>query len=441
MKKIKFIDLFSGIGGFRLGFESACKFLNINSECIFSSEIKKEAVDTYKINFSENNILGDITKIKASEIPNFDVLLAGFPCQSFSSAGSRKGFLDTRGTLFFDIQRILKEKKPKGFILENVEGLISHDRENVKDAIGNTLSTILKILESLNYKVSYSLLNSKNFGLAQDRNRIFIVGTKKNLVSLEGFSKRTAVFGDIMDKGIKVEQTDFAKLLLKKFSPKELLGKSIKDKRGGDDNIHSWDLEIKGKVSKEQKKLLNALLKQRRRKVWAEANDLDWMDGMALSLNQIYSFYCQPNLFEKTLEKKELKLLLDDLVKKGYLSYEHPKFLKKKKHMGGKIFVREEDKTLPKGYNIVVGKLSFEFSKIVDPKGLTPTLVSTDMDRIGIVDSNNIRKLTVNECLRLFGFPKTYKLDLPIRKTYNLFGQSVAIPVVREVSKRLLENI
>jgi DNA-cytosine methyltransferase len=186
MKKIKFIDLFSGIGGFRLGFESACKSLNIDSECVFSSEIKKEAVDTYKINFSENNILGDITKIKASEIPNFDVLLAGFPCQSFSSAGSRKGFLDTRGTLFFDIQRILKEKKPKGFILENVEGLINHDRENVKESIGNTLSIILKILESLNYKVSYSLLNSKNFGLAQDRNRIFIVGTKKNLVSLEG---------------------------------------------------------------------------------------------------------------------------------------------------------------------------------------------------------------------------------------------------------------
>lgn len=109
--------------------------------------------------------------------------------------------------------------------------------------------------------------------------------------------------------------------------------------------------------------------------------------------------------------------------------------------MGGKIFVRKEDKTLPKGYNIVVGKLSFEFSKIVDPKGLTPTLVSTDMDRIGIVDNNNLRKLTVNECLRLFGFPKTYKLDLPIHKTYNLFGQSVAVPVVREVSKRLLENI
>jgi len=441
MKKIKFIDLFSGIGGFRLGFESACKSLNTDSECVFSSEIKKEAVDTYKINFSENNILGDIKKIKASEIPNFDVLLAGFPCQSFSSAGSRKGFLDTRGTLFFDIQRILKEKKPKGFILENVEGLINHDRDNPKDPIGKTLSTILKILDSLNYKVSYALLNSKNFGLAQDRNRIFIVGSKKTLVSLEDLNKKNVVFGDIMDKGIKAEQTDFAKLLLKKFSPKELYGKSIKDKRGGDDNIHSWDLEVKGKVSKEQKKLLNALLKQRRRKVWAEANDLDWMDGMALSLNQIYSFYCEPNLFEKILEKRELKLLLDDLVKKGYLSYEHPKLLKKKKHMGGTIFAREEDKTLPKGYNIVVGKLSFKISKIVDPKGLTPTLVSTDMDRIGIVDNNNIRKLTVNECLRLFGFPKNYKLDLPMNKTYNLFGQSVAIPVVREISKRLIQNI
>ena len=106
-------------------------------------------------------------------------MIAGFPCQSFSSAGNRKGFLDTRGTLFFEIERILKSKKPKGFILENVEGLIKHDLRKKSDKFGNTLKVILKSLKKLGYKVSWNLLNAKNFGLAQQRNRIFIVGMKK----------------------------------------------------------------------------------------------------------------------------------------------------------------------------------------------------------------------------------------------------------------------
>ena len=151
MKKIKFIDLFSGLGGFRIGFENACRKLKIESECILSSEIKTHAIDTYSKNFKDHNLIGDITKLKASEIPNFDILLAGFPCQSFSSAGSRRGFLDTRGTLFFEIERILKAKKPKGFILENVEGLVKHDLKDKNKKIGQTLETILKILTQIDY--------------------------------------------------------------------------------------------------------------------------------------------------------------------------------------------------------------------------------------------------------------------------------------------------
>ena len=110
MKNIRFIDLFSGLGGFRIGFEKACLKKNIKSKCIFSSEIKKHALETYKKNFTNHLSKGDINKIKNEEIKDFDVLLAGFPCQSFSSAGSKKGFLDTRGTLFFQIERILKAK-------------------------------------------------------------------------------------------------------------------------------------------------------------------------------------------------------------------------------------------------------------------------------------------------------------------------------------------
>src|SRR3989338_4309337 len=146
MDKITFIDLFAGIGGTRIGFEQACKNKGIKSKCIFTSEIKDHALKVYKENFGNHIIHGDITKIDVKDIPNFDVLLAGFPCQAFSSAGKRRGFLETRGTLFFEIERIIRDKKPKGFILENVDGLISHDKKNLTDNIGQTFETILRIL-------------------------------------------------------------------------------------------------------------------------------------------------------------------------------------------------------------------------------------------------------------------------------------------------------
>ena len=133
MVKIKFIDLFAGMGGFRLGFENACADLGIETKCVFTSEIKPHAIDVYKSNFIDSEVHGDITQIKPSYIPAFDVLLAGFPCQAFSSAGKRNGFNDTRGTLFFEIEKILKAHKPKCFILENVEGLVSHDKQNKED--------------------------------------------------------------------------------------------------------------------------------------------------------------------------------------------------------------------------------------------------------------------------------------------------------------------
>lgn len=167
-KKYKFIDLFAGIGGIRLGFES------IDAECVFSSEWDAQAAKTYCANFGEVPA-GDITKIEASDIPDFDILLGGFPCQPFSIIGKRAGFKhETQGTLFFDIERILKEKHPKAFMLENVRNLTAHDG-------GRTFKIIISHLEALGYTVYHKVLNALDYGAPQKRERIIIVGFSQNV--------------------------------------------------------------------------------------------------------------------------------------------------------------------------------------------------------------------------------------------------------------------
>lgn len=164
----RFIDLFCGIGGFRYAITNAGKSLNVPVKCLFSSEIDKECQKTYTKNFSETPE-GDITKIDAKNIPDHDILLAGFPCQPFSIIGNLRGFEDTRGTLFFDIARILETKKPYAFVLENVKLLIGHNK-------GETISHIMKTLGNLGYHSTYKVLNALDFGLPQKRERTFIVG-------------------------------------------------------------------------------------------------------------------------------------------------------------------------------------------------------------------------------------------------------------------------
>lgn len=418
METIKFIDLFAGLGGIRIGFENGLKKNGFTSKCVFTSEIKDYAVKVYKNHFGDVNIAGDITQIKTEEIPDFDYLLAGFPCQPFSSAGKGRGFDDTRGTMFFQIERILKEKKeagkmPKGFLLENVDALVTHDH-------GNTFSIIKKHLEDLGYVLSFEVLDSKDFGLAQSRKRIYIVGLVNKKIDLESFPKKSAVLGDVLTYGKPVIDSLFTKKLLEHYCLKDLPGKSIKDKRGGADNIHSWDLEIKGPVSTEEKQLLNILLKERRKKKWAEEIGIKWMDGMPLTLNQIETFYQNPNL----------QNMLDDLTEKGYLVFEHPKKLENKN--------RIPDVTKPKGYNIVAGKLSFEFSKILNPNEIAPTLVAMDATKLAVVDGNGIRKLTINESQKLCGYDDSYDLTI-IKETeaYDLLGNTVCVPVIESISEKM----
>lgn len=174
MEKIRFIDLFCGIGGFRTAMDEACIENGIIPECVFSSDIDTFCQDSYESNFGHRP-MGDITKIDEKDIPDHHILFAGFPCQPFSIIGQRQGFNDIRGTLFFDIARIINYKKPKAFVLENVKQLVGHDK-------GNTLKKIIQTLEGLGYHVQYAVLNALDYGLPQKRERVIIVGHREPIV-------------------------------------------------------------------------------------------------------------------------------------------------------------------------------------------------------------------------------------------------------------------
>lgn len=216
MNNFRFIDLFAGIGGIRIAFErNGCK-------CVFSSEWDKYAQKSYEAYFGHKPN-GDITKINANDIPDHEILTGGFPCQAFSIIGDKKGFADTRGTLFFDIKRILEAKKPKAFLLENVKNLVSHDK-------GRTFKVIKTKLENLGYTVYYKVLNALDYGLPQKRERIIIVGFLGNYLfqfpkpyqqraSLEGFLEDDEIVNKKHVVSEKIKKSVWNRLKIEPFFP------------------------------------------------------------------------------------------------------------------------------------------------------------------------------------------------------------------------------
>lgn len=209
----RFIDLFAGIGGIRLGFES------VGGHCVFSSEFDEGACTTYEANFGEHPS-GDITKIDAQDIPDFEILLGGFPCQAFSIIGKKEGFAnETCGTLFFEIERILKEKKPRAFLLENVRNLTAHDR-------GNTFRVILAHLIKLGYCVYFDVLNALDYGVPQKRERIIIVGFLDNVdfhFPLPVEMEKRKTLSDILDE--KVDKKYYVRAEIRESRLKRLKDK------------------------------------------------------------------------------------------------------------------------------------------------------------------------------------------------------------------------
>lgn len=216
MHKLRYIDLFAGIGGIRLPFNE------LGYKCVFSSEWDKAACDTYEANFNERPA-GDITKIPSEEIPQHDLLLAGFPCQAFSIMGKRQGFADTRGTMFFEIERILEYHRPPYILLENVKQLVTHDK-------GLTFRVILERLDKLGYKIHWKILNALDFGLPQKRERVIIVGfqSEKDWSKFNfDFEKQPYNLADIIEPDSDVDPKLFISDHIKQKRAERIQGKEI----------------------------------------------------------------------------------------------------------------------------------------------------------------------------------------------------------------------
>lgn len=397
MKTLKIIDLFAGIGGIRLGVQQAAEQLGMKIHCQFTGEIKKPAIKSYFLNY-EQDILDNVTKIDPNTLEDFDILCAGFPCQPFSMAGKKLGFADTRGTLFFEIEKILKAKKPKYFILENVKGLVSHNKLNKKDKIGETLKVILNNLSLLGYNVKYKVLNSKHFGLAMNRERIYIVGALDKEFDLEfehDDSYIQPILDDVLTSNNPVEFDLFSSLLKKHLNPNlsELEGTIFKDKAVAKNVKHSWDFKMRGLINIPQLFVLEYI-----------ANNFKKKQRFSMSELITEALKCNTIVTENDLQ---------DLLSKKYLQ------------------IKDE------AYTLVCGNLSFKYNVILDRKKPTPTIIASEAKKMAVVENNCLRSLNAIELKRLFGYPEDYKI-IEDNAMYDLFGNTVTPPVIKAIALKLL---
>ena len=320
---MKFIDLFAGIGGFHTAFS------NLGAKCVFASDIDEECRKTYKTNY-KMEVQGDVAQINEKEVPDHDILCAGFPYQPFSICGKQKGFCDERGNLFFEILRIIKEKSPKVVFLENVRHLKDHDK-------GNTLKTIILELEKVGYKISWKVLNAKDFGTAQNRERIIIIGNKE-------------------------KKFDFSKL----EHQKPLFVKDILDSEGNFEYLEPSEYTI----------------------------------------------------IEKSLWKKQSSGLI-------FCGYRNKDIRK--------AGVRPNTEHLSRVHK--------QPNRIYHINGTHPTIPSQETSgRFWIYDDKSVRKLTINECFKLMGFPNSFIKVSTNGKLYNQIGNSVSIPMIEAVGKEIVNQ-
>ena len=401
----------------RLAFEAAARSLNLETECVLSSEINPDAQLVYQTNFCDTPS-GDIRLI--DKLPEHQILLAGFPCQSFSYAGKKAGFGDTRGTLFFEIVRLIDTFKPQAFIFENVRGLVSHDS-------GQTLETIKGEMTSRGYSFDYFVLNSSNFSLPQNRVRVYLVGvlnaspqfrlvsdlgpkdshsSNHQQLSLFYPLSQPVTVADILEDNPDAKYNcspEFVKALKQIVNQdlNRLHGIRLIDYRGGN-SIHSWELGLRGECSLDEIELMNLFILKRRNKEFGHHQD-----GKLLTKEQIATFFAHPNLDE----------ILDSLVTKKYL---------------------QRNNQL---YKPVSGNFSFEVYKFLDPAKISVTVVASDANRLGVYHNDRVRRITPREAARLQGFPDSFSLHSNDDKAYHQMGNSVSVNVVKAVAEEVIQNV
>jgi len=410
-KPFTYVSLFSGIGGF----ETALN--RLGGKCVMASEIDKHANKAYEILYGMPTT-GDVTKIAVEDVPDHDLLTAGFPCQSFSIAGKRLGFEDTRGTLFFEIARIAKEKRPKVLLLENVKGLIGHNK-------GNTIETIVRVLNDIGYTVDFQVLNSKYFGVPQNRERVFFVCVRDDLIDREPWRiEGTNVVAKAKKRlsqidGIKTfnfdwpEQTEVTTRLRdilednvdeKYYLSEEKTAKLVAQLESHQE-IDSDGLQMLGKIEG-----ING--HEQRKKVYSVNGVSPTPSGLGIGGNtepkiaeeQIYSWEDE---FRIRREEQEVRpVLTPDRIEK---------------RQNGRRFKDSDE----------------------------PAFTLTAQDRHGVAMGKKpryrIRKLTPLECFRLQGFPDEYYFKLKQAgisnsQLYKMAGNAVTVNVVQVVTKTIKEQ-
>lgn len=427
--KFKFVDLFAGIGGFRIALE------NLGGECVASSEIASDAINVYQKNWcddSEHN-LGDICNI--DELPEHDLIVGGVPCQSWSIAGKNKGTEDDRGKLWYEVIRLVSKHKPKAFIFENVKGLADPRHRD-------SLNFLIDSFSNANYRVEFKVLNSYDFGVPQNRDRIFIVGIRRDtLVSdfvwPQGVASHKCLY-DFLNiekpKGFRLKKSNvvqrdlFGNRVNVGFNKLTPLGEKNKffvftDIRNGPTSIHSWELQ---RTNKRQRMICETIMKNRRKPIYGEC------DGNPMSFKDIKGLI--PDLSKNELE---------ELIEKSILrTYEDGRYEFKNRRISGGI---------DGIYRIYLPTSSF-FSTLT-ASGTKDLIATVNIDASieceeeykkefveNIYKPGNYRELEAEEFAVIQGFPKNFLLHDSYQKNVKLFGNSVSVPVIQAIGGSLINS-
>ena len=389
---MKYFSMFSGIGGFELGIKKAT---NNTWECVGFSEINKYAKETYKSHFPQHTNYGDCTAIQPENLPDFDFLCGGFPCQAFSIAGKRRGFEDTRGTLFFEIARILKVKRPKTILLENVKGLLNHNK-------GKTFSVIIQTLEQLGYSIEWMVLNSKDYGVPQNRERVFIIGHLGEECGQKIFPLR------------KFNEYYNGEIQIKDISIWEQNEKHEPIKQEGNKNNYS----IYRTMYNINKRISYAI-------------DANYYKGTNLKN------YLEKKRRQLVFIKKENKLKeITQKVSDAQRIYDSKGIAKTLKGLGGDIGVKTGLYTIPV---LTPDRLNKKQNGRRFKEDGEPSFTITAQDRHGVYDGYRVRRLTPIECERLQDFPDKWTLGSDTQR-YKQCGNAVTVNVIETIINEIKEE-